>query len=139
MRHATPAETLRHHGLRATAGRKAVLALLLASERPLTHQEILDRLGPDTMDRVSVYRALHRFVEAGIVHRAYVDGRTWCYETADRCDHDQCHAHFACRRCGQTTCMEDAVVPLARGITKGFVPERQKVLIEGLCARCART
>lgn len=137
MHKTTPEETLRFHGLRATEGRKAVLRVLLASRRPLTQQDIFDRLAAGTMDRVSVYRALHRFAEAGIVHRAYVNERTWCFETADRCSHDHCHAHFTCRQCGQTTCMEDVVVPLARGVSKGFVAERQKVLIEGLCPKCA--
>ena len=137
MHHSTPEETLRFHGLRATPGRVAVLEVLLAADRPLTHHEILERLAPGTIDRVSVYRGLHRFAETGIVHRAYVDGRTWCYETADRCSHNRCHAHFTCRKCGRTTCMENVMVPLARGIADGFVPERQKVLIEGLCPRCA--
>ena len=138
LRDTTPEETLRFHGLRATTGRTALLAVLLEADHPLTHQEVLDRLPAGTMDRVSVYRSLHRLTEAGILHRAYVDGRTWCYETADRCGHNRCHPHFICRQCGTTTCMTDVVVPLARGIDKGYVPERQKVLIEGLCPRCAK-
>ena len=54
MHQSTPEETLRFHGLRATPGRKAVLEVLLAADRPLTHHEITGRLDPGAMDRVSV-------------------------------------------------------------------------------------
>jgi hypothetical protein len=33
--------------------------------------------------------------------------------------------------------MDRAVVPLAHNLRKGYVAERQKVLIEGLCPMCA--
>ncbi len=89
------------------------------------------------MNRVSVYRALDSFVSVGLVHRVFLNERTWAFETADRCERDRCHPHFTCRRCGLVTCMTKVTVPLARGLPKGLIAERQKVHIEGLCASCA--
>ena len=134
----TAGDLLRENGLRCTSTRRRVLDVLLRAKKPLSHQEVMDGLGEEPIDRVTVYRTLHRLVETGLVHEAFVNDRTRLYETPERCHVDHCHAHFTCRRCGQTVCLTDAKVQLVTGLGKGFVPERQKVLIEGLCPRCSR-
>ncbi len=128
---------IRSCGLRSTPGRMKLLSVLKAARRPLSHGEILVRMRGERMDRVSVYRALDAFVGVGLVHRAYVDGRTWAFETADRCGRDRCHPHFSCRLCGSVTCLIEVHVPLVTGLRKGWIAERQKVHLEGLCASCA--
>jgi Fur family ferric uptake transcriptional regulator len=110
---------------------------LLKAKRPLSHEEIFRELPPRALDRVSLYRALDSFVEAGIVHGAHLDEGRRYYEMGDRCTPVQCHPHFTCRRCGETTCVEEARIPLVRGLPRGFRVERQKVHIDGLCAQCA--
>ena len=130
------AEMLAQVHLRRTPRRVRLLALLLRADRPMSHLEIHRALGPGQADRVSVYRALEAFVERGLVHRAYVDGRTWMYESADRCADDHCHPHFTCRLCGEVTCLVDVGVPVIRRIGGGYLPERQQVHIIGLCPRC---
>ena len=131
-----PRETLRAHGLRCTQGRLKMLSVLRSAKRPLSHAEVVARLGPSRMNRVSVYRALEALLAAGLVHRAFVDGRTWVFEVADRCGPRQCHPHFSCRACGAVTCMTDVVLPVAEGLPEGYTLERQKVYIEGACALC---
>ena len=131
-------DVLRAHGLNATRGRVKLLAILKAARRPLTHTEILRRLRSTRLNRVSVYRALDAFVEAGLLHRAFVDDRAWAFESPDRCDERRCHPHFTCRSCGAVSCMPQVRVPLARGVPKGYLAERQKVHIEGLCPSCAK-
>lgn len=129
-------DVLRSYGLRRTPGRMRVLSVLRSAKRPLAHADILSRLGLPAMDRVSVYRALEAFVKAGLVHQAFVSGRTRVFETADRCRPRQCHPHFSCRTCGGVTCMTDVVFPIAKGLPKGYTVERQKISIEGVCAQC---
>jgi len=128
---------LRSRGLRPTRGRLRLLSLLRAARRPLSHGEILRRMRGQAMDRVSVYRALQAFVRAGLLHRAYLDERTWTFETPDRCGPDRCHPHFTCRRCEKVTCLTQVHVPLVTGLPRGWIAERQKVHIEGLCPACA--
>ncbi len=132
-------QMLRRAGLRCTAGRQKVLAILMKARRPLSHAEVMQRLGKDKVDRVSVYRALHALVDAGLVHRALVHGRTALYETADRCTEQFCHPHFVCRRCGVTLCIAGTLNYPRAELGRGFVVERQRLLLEGLCPKCARS
>lgn len=127
---------LKAHGLRRTAGRLRVLRALKSARKPLPHADILQRLGKPPMDRVSLYRALDAFVEAGLVHRVLVDERTCVFEFADRCGPHQCHPHFYCRACRDITCLTDTELPMAKGLPRGYIVERQKVSIDGLCPRC---
>ena len=129
-------DTLRAHGFRCTEGRVRIFSTLQAARRPLSHTDILKRVGRH-VNRVTVYRVLEAFTEAGMVHRAFVNDRTWVFELPDRCTSRQCHPHFTCNTCGKVTCLTDVVVPLAKRLPKGYVAERQKVHIEGTCAACA--
>ncbi len=124
------------HGLRRTPWRVKTLSLLLELRRPLSHEQIMRRLEPGA-DRVTIYRSLDAFVRVGLVHRVLVNKRQHLYETADRCTADACHPHFSCRSCGRTTCMPELAVPRVRGRRRGYVFQRQRVLIEGLCPACA--
>ena len=58
---------LKSAGLRRTRGRVALLRALLGSRRPLAHDEACERVRRQGLDRVTVYRALEAFHEAGIV------------------------------------------------------------------------
>ncbi|MDA8155652.1 MAG: transcriptional repressor [Actinomycetota bacterium] len=128
-------DLLRVSGFKATSGRVEVLGLFIRAGRPLSQMQIMEMLGP-RLDRASVYRILSAFTEAGLLHMAYVDGRHRVYELPDKCGHSHCHPHFSCRSCGMTACLEDFQVKCKGSIGKGFVAERQKVLIEGLCPGC---
>lgn len=130
------AALLRAQRLRRTPCRERVLALLLRVRRPLSHDQILRRLGRRT-DRVTVYRTLDALVRVGLVHRVFADRRNRLFETADRCSSRACHPHFTCRECGRTVCLTGVRVPRVRRTRAGFVFERQRILIEGLCPACA--
>ena len=126
---------LRKNGLKATKGRVQVLGLFLEAGRPLGQTQIMEMPGFG-LDRASVYRILNAFTGAGIIHMAYVDGRHRVYELPDKCSEHNCHPHFSCRGCGMTACLEGFEVFYKGTLGKGFVAERQKVLIEGLCPSC---
>jgi Fur family ferric uptake transcriptional regulator len=123
--------------LKRTQPRRMVLGVLLAADRPQTADEIITIIGKAGPNKVTIYRTLESFVETGLVHRAYVDGRGRHYEFADRCSERQCHPHFVCIDCGQTHCMTEISVPMATSPPAGFVIRRQQVRLEGLCPKCA--
>jgi Fur family ferric uptake transcriptional regulator len=125
-------------GLRCTQGRLAILEALRASGGPLTEEQIHERLGHARLNKVTIYRALAGFEQAGVVHRAYVRGQVRYYELADRCSAVQCHPHFTCRGCGETFCLPEAKVPLVQGLRPGFQVERQQVRLEGRCPGCSQ-
>ncbi len=126
---------LRDNGLKATKGRVEVLRLFFKAGRPLAQKQIMEMLRLK-LDRASVYRILNAFTGAGIIHMAFVDGRHRVYELPGKCSGRNCHPHFSCRGCGMTACLEDFKVYYKGALGKGFVAERQKVLIEGLCPNC---
>ena len=128
---------LRQAKLYRTEARVAILKVLMRAGRPLRQDEIADRLEDCDVNKVTVYRTLESLTAAGLVHRAFLHDRAWHFELADHCTEKQCHPHFTCTNCGQTRCMTDIAVPMARIPHKGFVISRQQVRLEGLCPACA--
>jgi Fur family ferric uptake transcriptional regulator len=123
--------------LKRTEPRKIILEVLLKSGGPKTAEEIISQIGRTGPNRVTVYRTLESMAEAGMVHHAFVDGRSQYYELGDKCTEHQCHPHFVCSDCGRTQCLPDVSVPLASSAPAGFVIHRQQVRLEGLCPDCS--
>jgi Fur family ferric uptake transcriptional regulator len=133
------AETLvRRHAERATLSRVAVLAVLLAAPRALTHHEVQRKLGrARRVDRVTVYRVLDWLVARGLAHKISGDDRVWRFNAAED-EHARRHAHFKCNNCGEVICLER--VPAARSIPvpSGYWPQEVEVTVKGLCGDCRR-
>jgi Fur family ferric uptake transcriptional regulator len=115
----------------------AILGVLLSARRPQTADQIAAKLAASAPNRVTIYRTLEAFLEAGLVHKAFLDERTWHFELARNCTEKQCHPHFTCTKCGVTRCLFGLSLPIAKGLKKGFVTHRQQVRLEGLCPACA--
>ncbi len=128
---------LRSANLRQTRARMAILHVLLGASRPQTADEIIASLGPAGPNKVTIYRVLECFLSAGLVHKAFLQNRTWHFELAHNCGEDQCHPHFSCTDCGATHCMMEISVPKAKNTYKGFLIHRQRVQLEGLCPKCS--
>ncbi len=130
-------DTLRTAGLRRTQQRMDILRVLLRVKQPLTVEQIRRKVRGTAPNKVTIYRTIESFVEAGLVHRAYLKDKTWHYELGDHCTKLQCHPHFTCTKCGSTQCMIGSTVGMVKGLEQGFVVHRQQVRLEGLCPRCA--
>lgn len=130
-------ELLRTAKLRRTGPRIAILGVLLRARRPQTAEQIAAKLPAAAANRVTIYRTLESFVEAGLVHKAFLDERTWHFELAGNCTDEQCHPHFTCTNCGVTRCLVGLSVPVVKGLEEGFVAYRQQIRLEGLCPACA--
>lgn len=128
---------LRSVKLRRTGPRMAVLSALVDAGKPQSVRQIARKLGLNGPDKVTIYRVLETFVGAGLVHKAFLQKRTWHYETADKCTESQCHPHFTCTNCGNTHCLTEMLIPLVESSYKGFVIRHQQVRLEGLCPECA--
>lgn len=133
-----PAEALRARGLRVTALRMELIALLHASDRALGQQE-LEARSMVASDRVSIFRSLDVFERAGLVHRVLDANGTARYATcAEGCTpetHADRHAHFHCVRCDGLFCLPSVTVPKV-ALPKGFRCERVLLDVEGVCKSC---
>ena len=127
---------LKSAGLRLTAPRLAVLSVLLKAAAPVTHEQITAKLAAGAPNKVTIYRVLESFIEAGIVHKAFLKERTWHFELANNCTEDQCHPHFTCRSCEATHCFTNAALPMTKS-PRGFTVLHQRVQLEGLCPKCS--
>jgi Fur family ferric uptake transcriptional regulator len=123
--------------LKRTEPRKMILRVLLKAAGPKSADEIISTIGKSGPNKVTVYRTLESMAETGMVHRAFVDGRSRYYELGDKCTEHQCHPHFVCTDCGRTQCLPNVSVPMASSAPAGFVIFRQQVRLEGLCPDCA--
>ena len=123
--------------MKRTGPRRMVLEVLLSAKKPQTADEIFSAIGKAGPNRVTVYRTLESIVEAGIVHKAFVAEGSRHFELADKCTEHQCHPHFVCTGCGQTSCLHEASVSMAKNTPAGFIIQRQQIRLEGLCPKCA--
>lgn len=125
-------------GVRLTAQRRRVLALVWQSDRPLGAYDILAaiRIEQPKAAPPTVYRALDFLLGQGLIHKlqslhAYVG-----------CAHPgEPHAgqFLICTACGEVTELEDDAVSRSLGraaAASGFQPDQPMVELTGTCAEC---
>ena len=123
--------------LYCTDGRVAILTVLMEAGKPLSQDQIARRSGKNHFDKVTIYRTLESLLGVGLVHKVLIDKRARHFELSRNCTESQCHPHFTCTSCGDTTCLTEISLPMAKSPHKGFVIQRQQVRLEGLCPTCA--
>ena len=124
-------------GLRVTAPRMAVLGVLAEAERPLSHTEVLERLGETDWDPATIYRNLVKLRDTGVapvVSRIEGIAR---YALAGERNDDHRHPHFLCEDCGRIACLPAEITesmsvdgPWAESI------KRAMVQLRGECPDC---
>jgi len=138
-------EALRGAGLAATRVRVACLALAMRGGAPLTRSAFARATPGRRPDRVTLYRTLRRFEEAGLLRREHLPGgeETWCLEL---CEHGlrECpgHMHFECRSCGRVECVKTDPSRVRRALgalfsEAGLPVEGARIEARGLCRRCS--
>ena len=129
---------LRGSGLRSTPARLAVLGFLESTSRPVSHADLVEALADKGIDRVTLYRNLTDLTQAGLVRRADLGDHVWRFEsTRSRAGHAE-HPHFTCVECGESLCLPEASVRVARG--KGVprsAARAAEIQIRGVCDRCS--
>lgn len=128
------AHLLKTAGLRATPARLAVLEVLHAAGRPLGHADVESQL-PQPLDRVTLYRTLDSFVEAGLASRTVGDDRVSRFAFVDPAVDHHAHAHFLCDDCGRSVCLPSPLPPPA-ALPPGFEVTSTDLSFHGHCADC---
>ena len=129
-------ELLSSSNLYKTTSRLSVLDILLNAGKPLTQNQITQKLGKGRFDNVTIYRTLESFCEAGLVHKVFLQKKASYFELAHNCTAEQCHPHFICASCGDTHCLTEMPALMTKLMPKGFVIQHQQVQLEGLCPKC---
>ncbi len=136
----THAETiLKDNKLRLTNARKEVLAVFLNDRVAYSHADLEDELDSQ-FDRVTIYRTLDSFLANGLIHKIPDDSGAAKYALCDGCSehqHHDNHVHFKCQKCDRSECLTHLHIP-AMQLPEGYKMHEANLLIEGICARCAR-
>jgi Fe2+ or Zn2+ uptake regulation protein len=129
-------------GQRYTRGRRALVDLLAAADRPVTVPEIV--AADESLAQSSAYRSLAALVEAGVVHRVITDDDHSHFELAESLTGDH-HHHLVCGTCGSVedftvpTELEHSIAALATRTSErhGFKVEGHSLDLLGTCAACS--
>lgn len=131
-------EILHQAGLKKTAGRLALVELLLKNKSPLTLQELSSQLNDINLNETSIYRSLDAFIKAGIVHRIETGERVWRFALCVCSSQGHCHPHFICERCGKAECLDEINIPHLKEPRPGYIVQRQELYYKGICPRCTQ-
>jgi len=130
--------TLRAAGLRVTPQRRAILQVLEASDRPLSVEDIRQRLEAHGSGVPTIYRNLQCFVEKGWAEPILGPDQTMRFV---RCRSGIHHHHLQCESCGRTvevhTCEVEASLANLKELA-GFKVTRHQLLLYGLCPDCQK-
>ncbi|MDR1943448.1 MAG: transcriptional repressor [Synergistaceae bacterium] len=127
---------LRSTGLKVTPVRLCILELLAKTGRPMAHSEVQTAM-PE-LDRVTIYRTLASFVDAGIAHQVQgLDGMwRFCAHNAGLGGCPGNHPHFLCTSCGRMICLLDQQMPRV-DVPDGHWVNGKQFVAYGICSECA--
>ncbi|HJU83693.1 MAG TPA: Fur family transcriptional regulator [Holophagaceae bacterium] len=128
--------SLRAAGLRQTPQRERILRVLQDADRPLTVEEIWERMPAPRSGLPTIYRNLERFVQEGWAES--IQGADQVMRFV-RCESRQHHHHLQCETCGRTAevdaCGIEATLKHLEELS-GFSITRHQLLLFGLCPAC---
>jgi Fe2+ or Zn2+ uptake regulation protein len=138
--HGLAEDRLRRIDQRYTAGRRAIVSLLVSAGHPVSIGDIAARL--PGLPRSSAYRHLTDLESAGLVRRVAASDEYTRFELAE--DLTEHHHHLLCVSCGKVT---DITLPpgfehdMGRAIgqladAERFEPHSHRLDILGTCADC---
>jgi Fur family ferric uptake transcriptional regulator len=131
---------LRRIDQRYTAGRRAIIDLLVSAENPVSIADIAERL--PSLPRSSAYRHLVDLQAAGVVRRIAANDEFARFELDE--DLTAHHHHLLCVNCGKVT---DVTLPVGfeqdvdKAISRladeeSFAPLSHRLDVLGMCAGC---
>ena len=125
---------LQDYKLSLTNQRIKLLSVLAGSGIAMTEKEIEEQM-KGTCNKTTIYRNLTSLVQKKIVHRILSDEAVR-YKLIQNIDHEYYeHAHFQCRKCSTTYCMEEIPVQEYK-LPEGFQMQENQFLILGICKHC---
>lgn len=125
-------------GVQVTPNRILVWRELERASSPLSLRELEDSI--DTMDKSSIFRTLRLFADHHLVHQ--IDDGSGsikfevCHLRTHNTLHDDEHAHFYCRQCHKTFCLDNIPVPHIT-LPEGFHTEETNFVFKGICPTCS--
>lgn len=137
--HGEVRELLQEHGYRVTSGRVRLLSLLQKAKEPLTATKLHLKMN-QTIDKVTLYRALEDFVTSKIVTKVNLQEGSTYYEFL-HIDHH--HHHVICEVCGKIedieSCDQTRLQKEVLASSRNFkIINSHSLEFFGVCIPCSR-
>ncbi|WP_442264890.1 Fur family transcriptional regulator [Tenacibaculum sp. ZS6-P6] len=122
--------------IRKTKAVKTLLDLFSNEFSAISAVDLVERLKKE-MNKTTVYRALDRLEDEGIVH-SFIgkNGLKWYAKCKSSCTsdhHNDVHPHFECTNCKKVTCLSiDVTVPNI----PNYNINKAAVFLTGVCNNC---
>ena len=124
---------LQQKKLKRTRLRIALLHQFIQAKCALSYTDLKKGLG--IADKSTIYRNLHTFEIAELIHEVRDDSGMKKYAFGASLNIGQNHPHFVCESCQAVYCIEDH--PLTSfNMPDGFQPKKVNTIIKGICADC---
>ncbi|MCA9190118.1 MAG: transcriptional repressor [Planctomycetales bacterium] len=134
-------EYLLSRGLRKTEQRRYLVEQVFSRHEHFDADQLLDQLprkgAPNYVSRPTVYRTLKEFVDAGLLRRFELNGRSVYEHDYGYPEHD----HFYCVKCNTLTEFQSEQLVLLRdSIARQyrFRVRSHRLIIQGICDECSR-
>ncbi|WP_072681409.1 Fur family transcriptional regulator [Arcobacter sp. LA11] len=108
--------------IKLTTARRAILEVLINSNKPLCYEDIKDNL---SMDKATFYRNITKFEEEGIINSFESNDKKRYYEVQKTK-----HSHFICNLCSSIECIHENL--------NIDIKDHQidNIIIKGICPNC---
>ena len=120
--------------VRNTRQKEAIREAILAADRPLSPEEILQaaQQGVARLSLATVYRNIASLQRDGWLQAVTLPGMPARYEVAGKAHHH----HFHCNECGKVYEMEGCGFEFHAKLPHGFTATEHELFLSGRCAAC---
>ena len=128
-------DSLKKERYRITEPRKALLKLLIESDKPLSAEELHQKLGSQDYDLVTVYRNLDTFDSAKIATKIPTESGKFLYELNAEEHH---HHHIICHKCHRAEKLDSCEIAKLETLAAklGFTEVTHVLELYGICENC---
>lgn len=130
---------LQSRGMRNTDQRKALLEKVFRQHEHFDADQLMEKLPsrgkPGYVSRPTVYRTLSEFVDAGLLRKFELDGRSVYEHDYGYPEHD----HLYCTKCEKLfEFQSDSLSDLCNNVAQqhGFQVRSHRLIIHGICQTC---
>lgn len=108
--------------IKLTNARKAILEILISSDKPLSYEDIKSEL---SMDKATFYRNITKFEEESIINSFESNDKKRYFEIQKTK-----HSHFICTACSKVECIHEK-------LNLNLVSYQiDNIIIKGICPNC---
>lgn len=117
-------EITNENNIKLTSARKVILEILINSEKPLSYEDIKNKL---SMDKATFYRNITKFEEGNMINSFESNDKKRYFEIRKTK-----HSHFICTICSNIECIHEK---LNLNLKDHQV---DNIVIKGICPKCLK-